>query len=37
MRIPEIRAGRLQFLRGVEHGRSLRRRNPSELGLGLRM
>jgi len=37
MRIPDIRAERLQFLRGVEYGRSLSHRNPSELGLGLGM
>jgi hypothetical protein len=37
MRIPKIRAERLQLLRGIEYGRSLSHRNPSELGLGLGM
>jgi hypothetical protein len=37
MRIPEIRAERRQFLRGIKHSRSLIHRNPSELGLGLGM
>jgi hypothetical protein len=37
MRIPKVRAERLQLLRGVEQGHPLSRRNPLKFGLGLRM